>query len=541
VSAVAITPEKRAEPRAERGLSRRTELILYGLLILAALVVRLIDLGDRPYHHDESQVAYFSWVFLERGDYEYQPILHGPVMYYLTALTFLLVGDSDFTARLMPALLGTLIVALPFLLRGLIGRGAAFAAAVLLAFGPTFLYYSRFVREDIFISAINFGLLIAVFRFFDKPRPWGPPVIGALTAAAMATKEATYITLFVAGTFFIPAVLYQGRRAGGFKKGDLVRRLTSVGWVPWAYGLAAFCFVYTILFTVFLTNPPGLWDGIHDGLAYWLAQQDVGRGGEPWYFYFAVLTGHEWPVVLLAVAGVVAIARRPTTLGLFLIWSFAMSLAVYSWASERFAWLVMHPLLPLILLAAIGIQALLTLRMKQLRLLTLPLVLAGFGYLGYSSFLVNAEHRADPKEFLVTTQSSEDVKTVVERIKGVDGRVFRRTGNHVTITVDSSEGATYPWAWYFRDFPVGYIDMTNPSFQPDAQVLLMTETSRNRLLPTLPGYDGRRFRFRVWWVRDWTKKLDAGAWWDWWTRRETWNPIGGMPGWVYVRRDAAAS
>jgi uncharacterized protein (TIGR03663 family) len=523
-------------------VSRRTEIAIYAGLAAVGLILRLIDLGDRPFHHDESQVAYFSWQFSEKGEYEYQPILHGPLMYYLTALSYVLFGDSDFTARLMPALLGTAIIFFPFLLRGLIGRGAAIAAAVLLAFGPTFLYYSRFVREDIFISAINFGLLIAVFRFLERPRPWGPPVIGALTACAFATKEATFITLFVAGTFLMAAIPFERRRNGSWTApGSILQRLTSIGRVPWMYGLASFWLVFTILFTVFLTNPPGLWDGIYEGLDYWLGQQHVGRGGEPWYFYFAVLTGHEWPVVLLGLVGAVAVLRRPTHLGVFLIWAFVWSLAVYSWASERFAWLVMHPLLPLILLAGIGIQRLLTLEPRKIRLLTAPAVALCLAYAGYASFLVNAEHRADPKEFLVTTQSSEDVKRVVERIYGVDGRVFRRTGNHVTITVDTADGATYPWAWYFRDLPIGYVDMTLPDYQPDGQVLLMTQRSRDRLLPLLPAYAGRNFRFRVWWVRDWDRKFDPGAWWGWWTRRETWNPVGGMPGWVYVRRDAAAS
>ena len=523
-------------------MSRRTELGLYLLIAVAAAIVRLIDLGDRPFHHDESQVAYFSWVFFDRGDYEYQPILHGPLMYYLTALSYVLFGDSDFTARLAAALTGTLIVVLPYLMRNLIGRHAALIAAALLAFGPTFLYFSRFVREDIFISAINLGLLIAVFRYLDRPSPKLPAVIGALTALAFATKEATFITLFVAGTFLIAAMPFQRWRTGMWRApNSVVDRLAAVGWVPWAYGLAAFWAVFTILFTVFLTNPPGLWDGIYEGLDYWLAQQHVGRGGEPWYFYFAVLAAHEWPVVLLGIAGAVTVLRKPTLIGVFLIWAFVVSLAVYSWASERFAWLVMHPLLPLIFLAAIGVQALLTVERKKLRLVTAPLVLAGVAYLAFASYSVNAQHRADPREFLVSTQSSEDVKQVVRRVLEVDDRVFRRTGTHVTINVDSFEGATYPWAWYFRDLPVGYIDLSANPFAQGTQVLLMTQASRDRLLPELAAFEGRRFRFRVWWVRDWTQKFSPDAWWNWWTQRKTWNEVGGMPGWVYVRRDAAAS
>jgi hypothetical protein len=76
---------------------------------------------------------------------------------------------------------------------------------------------------------------------------------------------------------------------------------------------------------------------------------------------------------------------------------------------------------------------------------------------------------------------------------------------------------------------------------PDSQVLIMTEEARAKLLPTLSAYDGQRFRFRVWWVRDWAKKFSPGAWWNWFTKRKTWNPRGGMFEWVYVRKDAEAA
>jgi uncharacterized protein (TIGR03663 family) len=119
-------------------------ILPYAALLLAAVIVRFIDLGERPFHHDESQDAYFSWVFFDRGDYEYQPILHGPLRFYLTAFMYVVFGDSDFTARLAPALMGVGIVFLPFLLRRQIGTVAAWTTALLLAFGPTYLYFSRF-------------------------------------------------------------------------------------------------------------------------------------------------------------------------------------------------------------------------------------------------------------------------------------------------------------------------------------------------------------------------------------------------------------
>ena len=71
-----------------------------------------------------------------------------------------------------------------------------------------------------------------------------------------------------------------------------------------------------------------------------------------------LIPAYEWPVVLLAVVGLIAIVRRPTTTGALLVWTSVLSLAIYSWASERMPWLVVHPLLPLILLAGVGAQTL---------------------------------------------------------------------------------------------------------------------------------------------------------------------------------------
>ncbi len=99
-------------PRRPRG-----ELIAWGVLVALALALRFYDLGARPFHHDESQDAYFSWVFQTDGDYKYDPLLHGPLRFYLTAAMYTLFGASDFTARLAPALMGTSMVALMYPLR----------------------------------------------------------------------------------------------------------------------------------------------------------------------------------------------------------------------------------------------------------------------------------------------------------------------------------------------------------------------------------------------------------------------------------------
>jgi len=512
-------------------MRRGYELLAYVLLVAGALAARLIGLADRPFHHDESQDAYFSWLFYTDGQYEYQPILHGPLRFYLTSAVYVLFGDTDFTARLAPALMGTLMVPLPYLLREQLGRVAAFGAAVALAFGPSYLYYSRFAREDIYVAAITLALLAVTFRFLDRPRRHQPALIGALLALSFATKESTFITVFVAGTFFLAALALQWRRRG-FREAPLIRAIASVGWESWAWAVASFALVFTVLFTVFLTNPAGLWDGLYEGLKYWLEQHGPGRGEKEWYFYTVVLFAEEWPALLLGAIGAAAALRRLTLLKAFLIWDFVLSLAVYSWANERFPWLVLHPLLPLLLLAGLGVQAIWEARSR----LGVAVLLACALYAGYSSWEANVENGADPREFLVSTQSSEDVEGVRDEVVGIAERA-RREGRDATVLIDSAQGATFPWAWYFRDLEAGYLDLTQTELPSDTDVAILTPGNRERLRGDLAGYDGRRFRFRVWWVRDYGA-MSLEGWWDWFTRREPWNPTGGLPEWLYVRQGA---
>lgn len=53
-------------------------------------------------------------------------------------------------------------------------------------------------------------------------------------------------------------------------------------WVKFA---AVFFGIFTVLYTTFFTNGSGFFTGIVGGLGYWLSQQSVNRGSQPWYYY----------------------------------------------------------------------------------------------------------------------------------------------------------------------------------------------------------------------------------------------------------------
>jgi uncharacterized protein (TIGR03663 family) len=519
----------RRSPRAWLADQDSRELALWVALVAIALILRFVHLADRPFHHDESQDAYFSWLFRKTGDYQYNPLLHGPLRFYLTGLMYLLFGDSDFTARLAPALMGTTMVALPFGLRGVLGRPAAFLAAALLAFEPTYLYFSRFAREDIYIACLTLALIVVIWRFLSEPRKSHPAMIGALLALSFATKESTFITVFVIGSFFLIALAAKPTRA------QVWGPVRGVGLEAWGWALAAFAGVFTVLFTTFLTHPHGLWDGIYTGLKYWLDQQGVHRGNEPREFYGVLLVFVEWPALIFGTIGAISLLRRRSLFGMFLVWDFLLSFAVYSWASEKFAWLVMHPLLPLLLLSGAGLQAIWQAR-GAWRYVGLAVAAVGIFYYGASSWRINfGGHGADPDELLVSTQSSTEVKQVSEQVLSLAAS-RGPTKPPLTVTVDAADGATFPYAWYFRHLAVGYLDESVANAAPPTtDVALLTDESRARLGRALNGYDGREYSFRVWWVRDYGK-ISPRTWWDWVVHRKVWNPTGGMPEWLYVKK-----
>src|SRR5690606_6128147 len=152
----------------------KRELAAWGAVLVLALIVRFIALGERAFHHDESQDAYFSYLFRQTGDYEYNPLLHGPLRFYLTALMYVTFRGTDFTVRLAPALMGAAMIPMCWGLRSLLGRGAALAAAIFLAFGASFLYFSRFAREDIYFASLSLALVVVVWRGIDQPRKYHP-------------------------------------------------------------------------------------------------------------------------------------------------------------------------------------------------------------------------------------------------------------------------------------------------------------------------------------------------------------------------------
>ncbi len=333
------------------------------LLTLAALFLRVYDLGSRAMHHDESLHAVYSWYLYVGRGYTHDPMMHGPLLFEASALMFFLFGDSEVTARLTMALMGSAVVVLPYFLRHELGRVGAVAAAAMLAFQPSFVYFSRFDRHDAMVVFEAMVLVVGLFGYFRTRRPVYFYTAAVGLGLLFATKEDSLIYGFIFATFLVVAVVVDSRRGNG----ELLDALAEIGWRRWVTAAAIFFGMNVVLYTTFFTNLEGICTALlsppigtcaskQGALQYWLLQQDVARGSQPWFYYFLIIPLYEILPLTLAVASAF-LARRPRSLFFwFCAWWAVTSLIIYTWAGEKMPWLIVHPVLPLILLAAMTVD-----------------------------------------------------------------------------------------------------------------------------------------------------------------------------------------
>lgn len=193
--------EIQAPPVKGRGWRRdlpfRWEFGAYLALFVVALAMRLWDLGGRAVHHDESLHGYFSWQLFNGSGFVHDPLMHGPFLFHISAGSFFLLGDNEFTLRLPAALFGAALVLTPLLLRSRLGNVSSLLIAGMLAFSPSLLYFSRFARNDIFVAVWTVALVAMVWRYMDERKPKYIYLAAAFISLGFATKETQYIIVAI--------------------------------------------------------------------------------------------------------------------------------------------------------------------------------------------------------------------------------------------------------------------------------------------------------------------------------------------------------
>ena len=204
------TPNRQDENALYSLLSRdiaiNREVVLYLLIFALALFTRFSMLETRVMSHDESLHTRFSYDLYKDGNFSHTPLMHGPVLFHATALSFFLFGDGDFSGRLYTAALGVVMVMFPVLLRRWLGKWGALLASLLLLISPLILYYNRYIRHD--APSILFGLVMVycILQYLDgephqRRRARWLYIFAAAMILNLGSKETAFIYIAIFGSF----------------------------------------------------------------------------------------------------------------------------------------------------------------------------------------------------------------------------------------------------------------------------------------------------------------------------------------------------
>lgn len=292
----------------------------------------------------------------------------------------------------------------------------------------------------------------------------------------------------------------------------------------WLNALTIVIAILFLLFSTFGTNLHGIWDSsqalfnhgqcaynsfplnpcrkdIIGGLFYWLSQHGVHRGGQPWFYYTLLFGLYEQIAVVFGVGAIIWFARRPTMFTTFLTYWAVLAFGVYSWAGEKFPWLMVHSLLAFTLLSAMFIVELLQ-RSSAVRWLSAPVLVLLLIVELHNTYEVNFVNGANPVEMMVYVQSSPDTPVVAHNILTISNKVTG--GNDLHVTIDTED--TWPFAWYLRDMPnVGYPaspELLKAPFSTNP-VIVVDESHQAALYPKIKdAYVGRKYHLRWWFPED---------------------------------------
>lgn len=232
---------------------------LYGLAFLFALIIRLIQLGAFPLTDPEAASALQA---LQVAGGAHPAV--GPQTAYvlLTSVLFFIFGSSNFLARLIPALIGSLLVFVPFFFQERLKPRPALILAFFLALDPGFFALSRQAGS---------GILSVAFLLFA----WGLWEHKSQRAAGILAALA-----FLSGPALWPGLLALGITWGilRFLEPKPSADHQPLAAVQWRQALISFALTLVLFGTLFFFIPSALSNSLSSIGAYfrgWVAPSGV--------------------------------------------------------------------------------------------------------------------------------------------------------------------------------------------------------------------------------------------------------------------------
>lgn len=290
--------------------NQHLHLMLFLAAFVFALAFRFIHL-ERPALSDmEANLALEAQAVAQGGT----PSFTEHISYVgLTSLSFIIFKASNFLARFWPALIGALIVFIPFLFQRWIGRLPAIMLAFVLAISPELVGLSRMIGSP--MMAMIFLLLAIGFYYHRKPA-----LLGVAIAMGLMSGPDFWLGSFIVAISFL--LSYQNLKNS---EALPIKPIADKRKFWFQLGLS---FSLTILFvgTCFLMAPAGL-TGVFSGLIQWI--QGFGRGHlQPYVLFPLALIAYMAPALIFGLwAGIRGVLFRSSK-DIFLLTWFLVGLSL---------------------------------------------------------------------------------------------------------------------------------------------------------------------------------------------------------------------
>jgi uncharacterized protein (TIGR03663 family) len=455
-----------AEITTNRPFFKETDFVIFIIIVITATALRLYQLDTRPFHHDEAAVGSFTYKLFTNGNYEYDPVFHGPFLYFLTASIFNIMGDTDLATRVVPALTGVGMVLLVYPFRHHLGRPGWLITAAFFAFSPSFLYYSRFFRNDIFITFFTLTAVVCAAKYLKQQNDPNRLIYMALGSAALAfsvtAKENAYVTIALLGfpvgmyVFYRIWLLYRTRHQqpgiiASLEK-NMFRILMDTGLF-----IVVFLAIYVTFYSYFFKDFEAVKGATFSAFSHWYEMHEIKRIGGPPYYYIPLLFLYELPVALFAFIGSIDyitqfIKNREDPMMVLMVYWLCASLAAYAYIGEKVPWLILHPLLPAVLIAGAYLGEVipsLKQRPRWAEAAFVVILVFSLAFFLYTSYNLNYKNYADPAEPLI--QASQPPQKFQHFMVTLHETADRNKGLYTEIQVTDSEMDTQ-LLWQIRHY-----------------------------------------------------------------------------------------
>ncbi|MBQ6509600.1 MAG: glycosyltransferase family 39 protein [Flexilinea sp.] len=169
------------------------EKLILALIILLAVLSRFILIGARVMSHDEINHVTPAYSLYQGNGYAHNPVTHGPFQFHMLALSYFILGDSDFSSR-VPAAFFSLcaVIFVLYAFRRYLGRVGTLLGGLFFLVSPYILYYGRYTRNEAFIELFAVLTFYAYYRYLEKRDNKALYILAVTTALQFATKEVAY-------------------------------------------------------------------------------------------------------------------------------------------------------------------------------------------------------------------------------------------------------------------------------------------------------------------------------------------------------------